>query len=95
MNPTKWKQRWTTQISSGIADLMFCTPLQFRKNALALFEIPFYPLESHGERHKNANMGDAMINYLCTASAIFHLNFILQTLGEDIRKRAPQTYVLS
>lgn len=80
------KELGNWQISSGIADLMFCTPLQFRKNALALFEIPFYPLESHGERHKNANMGDAMINYLCTASAIFHLNFILQTLGEDIRK---------
>ena len=77
------------QISSSLADLMFCEPLQLRKNALSLFEIPFYsPSSIRGERHKNSNAshGDVMINYMCTASAIYHLNYILETLINDVRK---------
>ena len=77
------------QVSSGLADLMFCTPYQLRKNALSLFKIPYYtPVTKTkpGSRSKYANVGDVMINFLCTASAVFHLNYILETIDKYIRK---------
>ena len=72
--------------SDSLAELMFCSLNQLRKNALTLFNIPFYPISKQGKkRTKRANIGEVMIHYLCTGAAIFHLKFILTTIQNDIR----------
>ena len=72
--------------SSDLSELMFCSSDQLRKNALTLFQIPFYPKLKPGQkRQKQASIGDVMINYMCTGAAVFHLNVILQTTETDIR----------
>ena len=79
-------------VSSGLAELMFCSVEQLRQNAFALCGIPFYsPPKTEKERTKQANVGDVMIHYLCTAAAIFHLNSILQTVQNNLRSSVLKT----